>query len=502
MKKPHVLIILDGFGYSKEKKHNAIAQANTPNLDAWFAHYPHALLQASGKSVGLPEGFIGNSEVGHLTIGAGRIIKQPVSFIHDAIKDKQFFNNETLLKSLQKIKKNKSALHIMGLLSDAGVHSHTNHLFAFLDAAKQNGITNIFVHPFLDGRDTPPQSAKKYLQQLDEKLKQLGCGNIGSIHGRFYAMDRDQNWDRTEKSHRVLTQRQKEIASSWQDVVQKNYAQNITDEFIAPTQLDPNATIKKDDGVIFINFRPDRARQLTKCFVDKNFDQFIRQFLDLSCFVTPVQYDVKLKTNVLYLPEQVRNTLKEILSKHNKQIFSIAETEKYAHVTYFFAGGKEQPFNNETRILIPSITTKTYVEYPCMSAKEITQRVLESLHQDPADFYVINYANADMVGHSGNMHATQKAIECLDAQLQKLYEMIVEKLDGTMYITADHGNAEQMFDEKNNQPRTAHTANPVPFIFINKEIRGSKEKLPLKQLADIAPFILKQMDVPTPPEMK
>jgi len=502
-KKPIMLIILDGFGYSSTIKYNAIAQAHTPHMDKWLATYPHTLLRASGTAVGLLPGTIGNSEVGHLTIGSGRIIQQPATRLHNAIADKSFFTNKVLTDALAKIHAKQGTLHIMGLLSDAGVHSQEEDLFAFLEAACQHNIAKIVVHPFVDGRDVPPRSAATYLQRLDTKLKELGHGVIGSIHGRFYAMDRDHNWDRTVQSYRALTQpidEPKEF-TTWQEVLDYYYAQNITDEFIPPTQLKPRHIIHDNDGIIFFNFREDRARQLTASFVQKDFDHFSTIPLELSCFVTPISYADNLHTSVLLSPIAIHHTLKDVLVAHHKTIFSIAETEKYAHITYFFNGHKEKKLPGETRILIPSIRAKNYVQYPCMSAVEITQTVLESLATDPADFYLINYANADMVGHSGNLAATIKAIECLDQELKKLYDNIITQLDGTMFITADHGNAEDMYDEKHKQPRTAHTTNPVPFIMITSNIKKGEKHLPLTQLADIAPFILRYMHLPIPPEM-
>lgn len=500
-KKPVVLVILDGFGYSNAKKYNAIAHAHRPHLDNWFTHYPHTLLQASGMSVGLPSGYIGNSEVGHLTIGSGRIVEQPITVLNKAISDGSFFKNKILQHELDIIAQNKGTLHIIGLLSDAGVHSLENHLFAFLDTAVNHGIHKIIVHPFLDGRDTPPQSAATYLKKLDKKLQELGRGTIGSIHGRFFAMDRDRNWDRTEHVYKALTQKadkQKPFAT-WQNALDHYYHQSITDEFIPPTQLAANSIIKPGDGIIFFNFRPDRARQLTAAFIQKDFGNFKRDYIPLSTFITPVAYADNLRTNFMFPHPTIQHTLKEILAKHGKSIFSIAETEKYAHVTYFFNGMQENPVATETRIIIPSLHAKNYAKYPCMSAAEITKTVIDSLHKNPQDFYLINYANADMVGHTGNFDATVRAVECLDHELEKLYTVIIKELDGTLIITADHGNAEEMYDEKYQQPRTAHTTNPVPFLVINKHIK--KGELSLTQLADIAPFILKLMQLPIPTEM-
>jgi len=497
-KKPTVLVILDGLGYNAQTEYNAVFLAKTPNLDIWQKIYPHAFLSASGEAVGLPSGTIGNSEVGHLTIGAGRIVDQPISIIQKAIDDETFFKNHILNKNMENLKNSGKTLHIMGLLSDASVHSNIKHLFAFLQSARKHGITKIVIHPFLDGRDTPPRSANTYISQLDEKLQQLGFGKIGSIHGRFYAMDRDNNWDRTKKSYEVLTQRQKASFSDWQELLEKNYHNNITDEFIEPTQLNQDAIVKNGDGIIFFNTRPDRARQLTKLFLDSKKQGNIKT----AFFITPVQYSKELATDSLYKKSSTINTLMDVLHKNKKTVYSIAETEKYAHVTYFFCGGREGALENETRILVDSIRTKNYVDKPAMSANQITEHVLKSLKTDPKDFYLINYANADMVGHSGNLEATIKAVEFLDHELKKLYEQIVNKMDGTLYITADHGNAEKMMDKKTGQPHTAHTTSPVPFIMIRKNLAGSTEQLPLKQLSDIAPFILKNMGLPIAQEMK
>lgn len=485
MTTPTILIILDGFGYRKEKKYNAIAQAHTPHIDHLLATYPHTLLKASGTAVGLQPNDIGNSEVGHLTIGAGTVVPQPATTIHAAIDDGSFFTNPTLVKKLIELKKTGGTLHVMGLLSDAGVHAHEKHLYSFLKAAQEHGIKNIVVHAFLDGRDTPPQSAQTYLEKLDDYIQHHPGITLGSVTGRFYAMDRDNNWERTDATLQTLTKPQTKEKKSWQHVLEQNYAQEIFDEFIPPTQLDYNSTINAADGIIFYNFRPDRARQLTQRLLD----------LPLTFFITPVSYNDGLKTDNLFDKPKVTNTLLDVLHKNNKSVFVIAETEKYAHVTYFFSGGREQPLPNETRVLIPSIPAKNYIDKPCMSAQEITEAVLESLCNNPKDFYLINYANADMVGHSGNLKATIKAIECLDEQLALIHQQVVEKMNGTLYITADHGNAELMFDEQSGQPQTAHTTSPVYFMMIQKE--QTVQQLELKQLADIAPFVLNNMGLTT-----
>jgi 2,3-bisphosphoglycerate-independent phosphoglycerate mutase len=496
-----VLIILDGFGYRKETTDNAIAAAHAPHLNHFFSDYPHALLQASGKAVGLLPGYIGNSEVGHMTIGCGRIIQQPITLLHEAISHGSFFEHIELVSNLQKIARSGACLHIMGLLSDAGAHSHINDLFAFLDAAVQQGVKNIAVHAFLDGRDTPPQSAPLYLEKLSAKLAHLGCGCIASIHGRFYAMDRDKNWNRIEKTYRAITQITPGKHISWQEVLEQYYRQNIFDEFIPPTPLTLTHTIKSGDGLIFFNVRPDRARELTRAFVDPRFNAFERNPLSLAFFITPISYASDLPTIALLPSPLIRNTFKDVLSHHNKTMFTIAETEKYAHVTYFFDGGKESILPNEIRILIPSIRAKNYIELPAMSAPLITDAVLKSFAKEPKDFYLINYANADMVGHSGNFAATVRAIECLDQEVKKLYDAVVGHMQGTLFITADHGKAELMIDPHTRQPNTAHTANPVPFAVVQKELENTASELPLTQLADIAPFILETMKIEIPAEM-
>lgn len=485
--KPTALIILDGFGYREQTKFNAIAHAQKPTIDFFLKTYPHTLLQASGTFVGLPYGFVGNSEVGHITIGAGRVIDQPLTIINHAILSGEFFRNPVLINSLQNFKR---TLHLIGLLSDAGVHGHINHLRAFLQAAKNNGVEKVVVHAILDGRDVAPQSARLYLEQA-ERMCQSYNGIIGTISGRFYAMDRDKNWDRVEQYYDCLTHKQLIQFNNWREALNNYYNHHITDEFIPPTQLSHSGIIKAGDGVIFFNYRPDRARELISCFIE-------RHAFELAFFITPVSFDMPNCVQVMFRLKPVTQTLKEILVAHRKTIFSIAETEKYAHVTYFFGGGREQVLPGEKRVLIPSLPLKNYIEHPEMSAQQITQAVLKSLANHPADFYLINYANADMVGHSGDFHATVKAIECLDRQLKELFDVIVTKMNGTMYITADHGNAEDKWDEEHQQPRTSHTTNPVPFIAVAKGLEHVHKDLPLKTLSDIAPFILRTMGIESP----
>jgi 2,3-bisphosphoglycerate-independent phosphoglycerate mutase len=532
MKQPVALVILDGFGYSLQKEYNAIAHANMPHFTHWWKTYPHAILRAAGTAVGLPDNWIGNSEVGHLTLGAGHIIKQPITMWMESIRNGSFAHNPVLLEGFEKLKEVGGALHIIGLLSDAGVHAHEACIYASIAAAVDAGLKHIVVHPILDGRDVAPRSAHDYLEHLTQFIKLCNSDSskprviIGSMQGRFYAMDRDHNWDRVEKSYRILTElstsqlgspsilRQAfdfaKASSDIQDertedgvkkILEHNYMQGITDEFIPPTQLNAAGEICNGDGILFCNVRPDRARELTELFVQDNFSVFARKPLNLTFFMTPVAYDTHLPTTVLFPREPIAHTLKDVLAEHGKTIFSIAETEKYAHVTYFFRGENEEPVATETRETVPSIVARNYVDHPEMSAELITEAVINSLQKNPADFYLINYANADMVGHSGDFDATVKAVECLDRQLQILYELIVQKMNGTLYITADHGKAEQMWDDNLQQPCTAHTSNPVPFIMIKKSLENS-EQLPLNELSDVAPFILENMGIDVPTEMK
>lgn len=499
--KPFLLVICDGFGYSNATLHNAIAHANMPNFDALWAKYPHTLLTASGPPMGLLDGSPGNSEVGHLTIGTGRVTPQPVSIVMKAINNGNFFSNPTLTQGLNTLKSNSGRLHLMGLLSNAGIHSHDALLYAVIKAAEQKNIREIYVHAFLDGRDDAPESAAIYLKKLDVFIENHPSVKIATIGGRFYSMDRDNHWDRIEKSYRILTQKEPSGYNSWQPLLEHYYAQDVTDEFIPPTQLDPTGIVQPNDGIFFFNIRPDRARQITQAFIDPDFNGFKRTQIPVSCFITPVSYGDQIHTSVMFPDLDKKNTLTDILLEHHKAVYEIAETEKYAHVSYFFNGGREEKKPGETRVLIESLNLKTYDSQPCMSAPKITQAVIESLKQDPKDFYVINYANADMVGHSGNFDATVKAVECLDKQLGTLYKQAVQEMNGSMIITADHGNAEKMFDIKTNQPKTAHTSNKVPFIFITKE-KSDVSLKSLTSLADIAPFILRQFGLQIPEEME
>jgi 2,3-bisphosphoglycerate-independent phosphoglycerate mutase len=500
-KKICALIILDGFGYRKQKEYNAIAQAYTPHIHYLLHHYPHTIIKASGQAVGLPPGYIGNSEVGHLTMGAGRIVQQPITILNRSINDGSFFTNPILVASLDELAQKKNTLHIIGLVSDSGVHSHIKHLLAYISAAQQHQVKHIVIHAFLDGRDTAPQSSIKYLEQLADFIKSMPNVTIGSIHGRFYAMDRDNNWERTQQSYQVLTSAVSLPPVGWRCIIQDFYKKGITDEFIFPTALHSDAEILPGDGVIFFNIRSERMVQLVHALIDAQFTHFCRNTPPTLAFcLTPVYYET-INSRVLFPHVVLQNSLKEVLSNAGKKIFCIAETEKYAHVTYFFGGNTSGAYANEKQLLIPSIKCKTYKDVPCMSADAITQAVLKMILQEDTDFYLINYANADMVAHSGSMHATVQAIECLDRQIALLYEVIVKQNNGTMIITSDHGNAEDMFDQLNNQPRTAHTTNPVPFIYVAKNhTKGAVKKV--KELSHIAPFILGEMSICIPEEME
>ena len=526
---PLALVILDGFGHRTESKYNAIAQAKKPMLDYLMAHYPHTLLEASGSAVGLPEGYIGNSEVGHQTMGAGRIIPSPFLMLHKAIADGSFFTNPTITASFASLAQTGKTLHIIGLLSDAGVQCHQEIIYALLEAAAQWHIKKVVIHAILDGRDVAPKSAATYLQALQDYITRYPQSHIGSIIGRYYAMDRDNHWDRTQKAYDNLVTMSTPEFSTWQEALVHYYSKSITDEFIPPTILQANSSIQDNDGIVFTNFRADRARQLAACFIENSLesisdnsmsarrpsrrtfgapqddrkDAFTPEFaeglpsqkarISVGWVISSVRYKQEYNNPVLLETNPIADTLKEILSKEGKSIFSIAETEKYAHISYFFSGGHEDPFSKEKQILIPSLSVKTYEHNPEMSALLITDTVIKSLQSDPSDFYLINYANADMVGHSGNLSATIKAIECLDLQIGQLYEQLVKKMDGTLIITADHGNAELMFDEKAGQSYTAHTTNKVPFICAKNDLYGKKINLSLNGLADIASFVLSQM---------
>lgn len=482
---PTALVILDGFGYREAEEGNAIAQASMPTFHKLLETYPVTTLKAAGAAVGLPDGYNGNSEVGHLTLGCGTIIPQSLTLIEEAIQNGSFFKNKKLKHAFEELKKSGKTLHLMGLLSDGGVHSSLHHLFAFLKMAADEGIKKVLIHGFLDGRDVTRHSAEHYLEQIEKECKKLGIGKIASLHGRFYAMDRNRNWKQTEKSFLTLTEPQIKHADSWKEYLKAQDKAHPSEEFFDPLQIGINNFIKPGDGIVFFNFRADRARQLTSLFLNSN--------LALAFFITPVSYGAEYPTTTLFERPQIPQTLTQFLHDQGYSIFSIAGTEKYAHVTYFFNGGREEKLENETRILVPSTTRQQYDQFPEMSAPTITEAVLETLKTNPHDFYVINYPNADMVGHTGNLNATIKAVECLDTQLKLLIDEIVIKQKGILYITGDHGNAEEMIDPKTKEPLTSHTQNPVYFIMATQELKNIQLHLPLTQLSDVAPFIAQVM---------
>lgn len=501
MKKPTVLVILDGYGLNDNQRGNAIKLANTPNLDSLFEKYPNTIIHASGLDVGLPEGQMGNSEVGHLNIGAGRIVYQELTRISKSITDGDFYKNNTLIKAIENVKDNNSSLHLCGLLSDGGVHSHSTHLYALMELAKIYKVKNVYIHGFLDGRDVPPSSAIKYIQELEERIKQIGVGKIATISGRYYAMDRDNRWERTKLAYDALTLGIGEYANSGVEAVEQSYKENMVDEFVKPTVIlengNPVTTISDNDSVIMFNFRPDRARQITRAFVDSNFIGFDRPIFPKLYYVCMTQYDASMpNVSVAFPPQKLENTLGQYIADLGLNQLRIAETEKYAHVTFFFNGGVEDANRNETRILIPSPKVATYDLKPEMSAYEVTDRLIEELDKDLYDLIIVNYANCDMVGHTGYLDAAIRAVEAVDFCIGKLVAKILDK-DGQILITADHGNSEEMLDSKGNII-TAHSTNPVPAILINS---SEEYFIGEGRLADIAPTILHLMGLPKPKEM-
>lgn len=500
-KKPVALVILDGFGISDRVEGNAVKAANKPNYDRYFNNYPHTELGASGLSVGLPEGQMGNSEVGHLNIGAGRVVYQQLTRITKSIKDGDFSENEALNKAVNNAKENNSSLHLLGLLSDGGVHSHIDHLKGLLELAKEKGVQKVYVHAFLDGRDVPPSSAKEYIAELENYMKEIGVGQIATVSGRYYAMDRDKRWERVQLAYNALVLGEGEVATSAIEAVDKSYNDNKTDEFVLPTIIAGEGkskfSIKNKDSVIFFNFRPDRAREITRAINDRVFDGFSRETLDLT-FVTMTEYDVTLQdVDVAFGPESYTNTLGEYVSKMGKNQLRIAETEKYAHVTFFFNGGVEEPNANEDRALIPSPKVATYDMQPEMSAYKVTDELLNKLDEDKYDMIILNFANPDMVGHTGVFDAAKKAIEAVDVCLGKVVDKILEK-NGVAFITADHGNAEQMIDFSTGKPMTAHTTDAVPFLYVAEDAKQLRDG---GILADIAPTMLGVMGLEVPKEM-
>ena len=498
-KKPIALIIMDGFGYNHKDYGNAIRAAKTPNIDRLLANYPHTLIGASGMDVGLPEGQMGNSEVGHTNIGAGRIVYQELTRITKSIKDGEFFSNEAFTAAVENCKKNDSALHLFGLLSNGGVHSHNSHLYGLLELAKKAGLTKVYVHCFMDGRDVPPTSGVDFVAELEEKLKEIGVGKIAAVMGRYYAMDRDNRWERVGKAYDAMVYGEGNKADNAVDAIKASYAADVTDEFVVPTVIDENGKISANDSVIFFNFRPDRAREMTRAFCDDKFTGFDRKFIPLT-FVCFKDYDETIPNKLIAFENgSIKNTFGEYIASKGLKQLRLAETEKYAHVTFFFNGGVEEPNVDEARLLVNSPKdVATYDLKPEMSAPEVGMDLVEAIKSDKYDVIIINFANPDMVGHTGVIPAAIKAVERVD-QLVGDAVQAVKDVDGVLFICADHGNAEKMIDYETGKPHTAHTTNPVPFILVNAD-----PSYKLREggcLADIAPTLLEIMGLPQPAEM-
>ncbi len=501
-KKPTVLMILDGFGLNPRHEANAAYIAKTPNIDKLYAEWPNTQGGASGLDVGLPDGQMGNSEVGHLNIGAGRIVYQELTRITKSIQDGDFFENPVLLGAIENCKKNDSALHLMGLVSDGGVHSHQTHLYGLLELAKRQGLEKVYVHCYLDGRDTPPNSGLGYVQELEEEMKKIGVGKIASVHGRYYAMDRDKRWEREEIAYKALVFGEGVEATGAVQGIQASYDKEVFDEFVLPFVVKENgqpvATIKENDSVIFFNFRPDRARQLTRIFCDPEFDGFDRKWFPLKwvCFT---DYDATIPNkDVAFVKETYSNIFGEYISSLGLTQLRIAETEKYAHVTFFFNGGVEEPYPGEDRILVPSPKVATYDLQPEMSAYTVCEKMVEAIHSGKYDAIILNFANPDMVGHTGIIDAAVAAVEAVDTCVGRVIEAVLEE-NGQLFMCADHGNCEQMIDYETGAPWTAHTTNPVPFVIVNADgCKGIREG---GRLADIAPTLLDMMGLEQPKEM-
>ena len=502
-KKPTVLMILDGYGLNEKKENNAVYEAKTPVMDSLMAECPFVKGYASGLAVGLPDGQMGNSEVGHLNMGAGRIVYQELTRITKEIEDGDFFKNEALLTAMKNARDNDSAIHFMGLLSDGGVHSHNTHLYGLLEMAKREGLKKVYVHCFLDGRDTPPASGKSYIEALQAKMQEIGVGEIGVISGRYYAMDRDNRWDRVELAYKALTRGEGVKATDAAQAVQDSYDNDKTDEFVLPTVIEkdgkPVTVVSDKDSVVFFNFRPDRAREITRAFCDDEFQGFDRGARKNLTFVCFTDYDDTIGNKlVAFHKVQLHNTFGEYLAAHNMTQARIAETEKYAHVTFFFNGGVEEPNKGEDRILVKSPKVATYDLQPEMSAPAVCDKLVEAIKSDKYDVIIINFANPDMVGHTGVEDAAIQAVEAVDACVGRAVEAIKE-VDGQMFICADHGNAEQLMDYETGEPFTAHTTNPVPFILVNADPAYTLREGGC--LADIIPTLIELMGMEQPEEM-
>ena len=497
-KKPIALIIMDGFGYNHKDYGNAIRAAKTPNIDRLLANYPHTLIGASGMDVGLPEGQMGNSEVGHTNIGAGRIVYQELTRITKSIKDGEFFSNEAFTAAVENCKKNDSALHLFGLLSNGGVHSHNSHLYGLLELAKKAGLTKVYVHCFMDGRDVPPTSGVDFVAELEEKLKEIGVGKIATVMGRYYAMDRDNRWERVGKAYDAMVYGEGNKADNAVDAIKASYAADVTDEFVVPTVIDENGKISANDSVIFFNFRPDRAREITRTLVDDDFIGFERRNGRFPLYyVCMTQYDATMpNVDVAFKPASLENTFGEYIAKKGLSQLRIAETEKYAHVTFFFNGGRETPYDAEERILVPSPKVATYDLKPEMSAYEVKDKLVEAIKTQKFDFIVVNYANGDMVGHTGIYEAIEKAVKAIDECVKDTVEA-AKANDYEVIIIADHGNADHALNE-DGTPNTAHSLNPVPFVYVTA---NKDAKVENGVLADVAPSILHILGMEQPAEM-
>src|ERR1700712_3424170 len=497
--KPLVLIILDGFGHSDSQDGNAVYEAKMPVFDRLYKTMPNGLISGSGMDVGLPDGQMGNSEVGHMNLGAGRVVYQDFTRVTKAIRDGEFFTNPTICAAVDKAVGAGKAVHILGLLSDGGVHSHEDHLVAMVELAARQGAEKIYLHAFLDGRDTPPRSAHKYLDTMETAYKRLGKGRTATVIGRYFAMDRDNRWDRVESAYNLIVDGKSEFhADSAKAALDAAYERGENDEFVKATSIGEKIQVQDGDAVVFMNFRADRARELTRVFVEDDFKDFARaRQPNLAGFVMLTQYAASIPAPAAFVKGSLHNVLGEYLSNNGKTQLRIAETEKYAHVTFFFSGGREEPFPGEERILIPSPKVATYDLQPEMSAPEVTDRIVDAIEHQRYDVIVVNYANGDMVGHSGIMEAAVKAVECLDVCVGRITQAL-EKVGGEALITADHGNVEQMTDDKTHQPHTAHTTEPVPFVYVGKRDLKVRDG---GVLADVAPTMLMLLGMEVPEEM-